>query len=342
MKLSDFDFVLPPDLIAQHPVAPRDAARLLRITAGGLADHVVRDLPSLLRPGDLLVTNDTRVIKARLVGRRGDVRVEATLIHADDPVTWRAFARPGKRLKVGDAISFAADFCARVIAKHDAEVTLRFDCAPDAFFGLLDRHGAMPLPPYIKRAETDARDEADYQTVFAARPGAVAAPTASLHFTPELLAALAAKGIERTRVTLHVGAGTFLPVKTDDPREHVIHAEWGEITAAAAADINRARAEGRRLVAIGTTALRVVETVASDEGLSPWTGETRLFILPGHRFKAIDVLLTNFHLPKSTLFMLVSAFAGLDRMRAAYAHAVAARYRFFSYGDACLIDGVAR
>lgn len=339
MKLSDFDFDLPAELIAQHPVEPRDAARLLEV-GESLADRTMRDLPRLLRPGDILVYNNTRVIKARLAGRRGAVAVEATLHQRLDDVTWRAFARPGKRLRVGDRIDFAPGFAAEVREKGEGgEITLAFQIASGTLLDALERHGRMPLPPYIKRdARGELRDEADYQTIWGVREGAVAASTAGLHFTPDLLEALDEAGIRRAAVTLHVGAGTFLPVKTEDVEAHRMHAEWGELSAETAERLNTARAAGGRIVAVGTTVLRVLETVAREFGrLDPWQGETRLFVLPGFRFSAVDLLLTNFHLPKSTLFMLVAAFAGLERMKAAYAHAIRERYRFFSYGDACLL-----
>jgi S-adenosylmethionine:tRNA ribosyltransferase-isomerase len=343
VKLSDFDFELPGELIAQHPVEPRDAARLLEV-GERLADRTLRDLPGLLRAGDVLVYNDTRVIKARLNGRRGAVAVEATLHQRIDDTTWRAFARPGKRLKVGDLIEFAPGFAAEVREKGEGgDVTLAFQLVAGTLLEALNAHGQTPLPPYIKRARAgDARDEAHYQTVWGVREGAVAASTAGLHFTPDLLKQLDEAGIGRAAVTLHVGAGTFLPVKTEDVEEHRMHAEWGELSAETADRLNAARAAGGRIVAVGTTVLRVLETVARELGrLAPWQGETRLFVLPGFNFRAVDLLLTNFHLPKSTLFMLVAAFAGLERMKAAYAHAVNERYRFFSYGDACLLHPAA-
>jgi S-adenosylmethionine:tRNA ribosyltransferase-isomerase len=339
VKLSDFDFELPGELIAQHPVEPRDAARLLEV-GERIVDRAIADLPRLLRAGDVLVYNDTRVIKARLNGRRGAVAVEATLHQRVDDTTWRAFARPGKRLRTGDLIEFAPGFAAEVQEKGEGgEVTLAFTLSGGTLLDALKAHGHMPLPPYIKRDPSgDRRDEADYQTVWGIREGAVAAPTAGLHFTPALLEALEAAGIRRVPVTLHVGAGTFLPVKTETVEEHHMHAEWGELSQDAAAQLMAARAAGGRIIAVGTTVLRVLETVARDLGrIAPWQGETRLFVLPGFRFRAVDLLLTNFHLPKSTLFMLVAAFAGLERMKAAYAHAIRERYRFFSYGDACLL-----
>jgi S-adenosylmethionine:tRNA ribosyltransferase-isomerase len=342
MHLADFDFDLPRDLIADRPAEPRDAARLLVVPAcGGLQDRRIADLPDLLRPGDLLVSNDTKVIPARLVGRRGAATVEITLAHDLGGGTWQAFAKGARRLHPGDRIEFADDFAAAVIGKDpEGSVRLRFEVEGAAFAAALARHGAMPLPPYIKRPRGgDARDRETYQTVFARHPGAVAAPTAGLHFTPVLLDRLAARGVELVSLTLHVGPGTFLPVKSDDPREHRMHGEWGVVTADTAERIRAARARGGRIVAIGTTSLRLLESAAAETGeVTPFAGETRLFILPGYRFKAVDLLLTNFHLPRSTLFMLVAALAGLDRVKAAYAHAVAGRYRFFSYGDACLIE----
>ena len=339
MKLSDFDFDLPQDRIAQHPARPRDAARLLEVGSGALADRGVRDLPSLLRAGDLLVSNDTRVIRAQLSGLRGAARIGFTLHKARGPGEWDAFARPAKKLAPGDRIAFAADFTAEVAAKGEGgEVTLRFDRSGEELMSALARHGRMPLPPYIRRPAAEPEDDADYQTIFARRDGAVAAPTAGLHFTPRLLQALDEAGVRRAHVTLHVGAGTFLPVKVEDVSAHVMHREWAELPAATAAAIAETRARGGRVVAVGTTSLRTLEGVAALRGgIEPWSGDIDLFIRPGFRFRAVDLLLTNFHLPKSTLFMLVSAFAGLGRMRAAYAHAVASGYRFFSYGDACLI-----
>jgi S-adenosylmethionine:tRNA ribosyltransferase-isomerase len=299
---------------------------------------MIRDLPELLAPGDLLVFNDTRVIPARLSGRRGAAAVELTLHKRESDRRWRAFARPAKRLKPGDRIALAEDFAAEVAEKGDAgEVTLAFDRGGPALLAALQLHGAMPLPPYMGR-DADARDRADYQTLFAARDGAVAAPTAGLHFTPDLVGLCEARGIDRLTVTLHVGAGTFLPVKVDDTRDHVMHSEWGEISAAAATRINAARAKGGRIVAVGTTSLRLLESAATEAGeVRPFAAETDIFITPGYRFRAVDLLITNFHLPRSTLFMLVAAFAGLAPMKTAYAHAMQAGYRFYSYGDACLL-----
>jgi S-adenosylmethionine:tRNA ribosyltransferase-isomerase len=339
MRVDDFDFELPRQLIAAHPVEPRDAARLL-VVGDRLDDRQILDLPRLLRRGDLLVVNDTRVIPARLVGARGAARVEVTLHRALGGGAWRAFAKGAKRLKPGDRLVFGEGFAAELAAKHEeGDVTLRFALEGEAFRQALGHFGDMPLPPYIKRAGGgEARDRADYQTIFAATEGAVAAPTAGLHFSARLVAALDAAGIGRVAVTLHVGAGTFLPVKAVDTRDHKMHSEWGFVDAAAAARINAARAEGGRVVAVGTTSLRLLESAADATGrIQPFAGETALFITPGYRFRAVDLLLTNFHLPRSTLFMLVAAFAGLERMKHAYAHAVAGGYRFFSYGDATLL-----
>jgi S-adenosylmethionine:tRNA ribosyltransferase-isomerase len=338
MRVDAFDFELPRDLIAQHPLEPREAARLL-VVGERLADRHVGDLPELLRPGDLLVVNDTRVIPARLVGQRGEATIEATLHRALAPDTWRAFVKNAKRLKPGDRIRFAEDLSAEVLAK-DEDVTLRFDCGGAALSAGLHRHGVMPLPPYIARGRGgDPRDRADYQTIFAAKEGAVAAPTAGLHMTQSLLAALQRRGADWIAVTLHVGAGTFLPVKVEETSQHKMHSEIGFLDEATAERINAARAAGRRIVAAGTTSLRLLESAAVAEGeVAPFAGETDLFITPGYRFKMVDLLFTNFHLPRSTLFMLVAAFAGLERIKAAYAHAIAERYRFFSYGDACLLE----
>jgi S-adenosylmethionine:tRNA ribosyltransferase-isomerase len=344
MKVSDFDFDLPPSFIADRPAVPRDSARLLEV-ADRLSNHVVRDLPALLRPGDLLVFNDTRVIPARLFGHRGLAAIEVTLHKSVGLNRWRAFARPARRLRERDVIAFDGGLSATVAEKGEGgEIELTFDRGGAELMAALAQVGRLPLPPYIKRpGGADARDAADYQTIFAAKDGAVAAPTAGLHFTPELLAALEARGIARVAVTLHVGAGTFLPVKVEDTRNHVMHAEVGVIDAAAAEAVARTHAAGGRIVAVGTTSLRLLETAADESGrIRPFSGDTNLFITPGYRFKAVDVLLTNFHLPRSTLFMLVVAFAGLERMRAAYEHAKVAGYRFYSYGDCCLLHPAAR
>jgi len=345
MRVDLFDFDLPDELIAQRPVQPRDAARLLDVVPDGLHDHTVRDLPSLLRRGDLLVFNDTKVIPARLGGVRGgtggrqDVAVEALLIRDLGEGRWLSFARPTKRLRVGDSIAFT-DFSASVETKNDdGSLVLIFDTTGPRFLAALEHSGAVPLPPYIRGGVADAQDRADYQTMFARFDGSVAAPTAGLHFTPTLMGSLADAGIATASVTLHVGAGTFQPVRVDDTNAHTMHAEWGEVPPATAQAMAEARSRGGRVVSVGTTALRLLETVARDHGgtVAPWTGETDIFIVPGFRFRAVDLLLTNFHLPRSTLFMLVSAFAGLECMKAAYAHAVRERYRFYSYGDCCLL-----
>ena len=354
MRLADFDFELPEDRIALRPVSPRDAARLLVVGADGrLGDHVVRDLPGLLSSGDALVFNDTRVIAARLRGVRvrdgASVAVEATLLKRRSSSRWTALAKPGRRLAVGDRIAFGeandracalADLGAQVVAKDEGgEVTLAFDLAGPDLDLAIEAHGAMPLPPYIAgRRPEDARDFADYQTVYAREDGSVAAPTAGLHFTPELMDALRARGVALHFVTLHVGAGTFLPVKTEDVAQHRMHAEAGEVSAATAAALNAVRADGGRLIAVGTTALRLIESAADEAGIiRPFSDETSIFITPGYRFRTAAGLVTNFHLPRSTLFMLVSAFSGLATMRAAYAHAVETGYRFYSYGDASLL-----
>lgn len=342
MRLDEFDYHLPEDLIALRPARPRPASRLLVAGPDRLNDSHVTDLPSWLRPGDLLVLNDTRVIPARLTGRRerqggAGATIEATLVGVTTGGLWRALARPGKRLAPGDRIDFGA-LSAEVREKDGAEVTLAFDREGDAFEAALARAGEIPLPPYIaSRRSADAQDRDDYQTVFARRPGAVAAPTASLHFDDALLAALAGGGIATARVTLHVGAGTFLPVKVENVDTHRMHAEWGEVGEAAVEAIRATRAAGGRVIPVGTTALRVIETAAAAGEIDRWTGETEIFIRPGYRFRVTDGLMTNFHLPKSTLLMLVSALMGVERMRAVYAHAIAHRYRFFSYGDSSLL-----
>ncbi|WP_417774272.1 tRNA preQ1(34) S-adenosylmethionine ribosyltransferase-isomerase QueA [Stappia sp.] len=356
MRVDDFDFELPPERIALRPARPRDSARLLVVRPGArepLGDRIVRELPDLLEPGDALVFNDTRVIPAQLEGSRarGDVvaRISATLHLRSGPDRWWAFARPAKKLVVGDRVRFgetAGNVCllatleATVAEKRDTgEVLLAFDLSGPALDEAIAAVGHIPLPPYIaaKRGE-DAQDRTDYQTMFAEKDGAVAAPTAGLHFTPDLVAALEARGIERHKVTLHVGAGTFLPVKADDTADHKMHAERGEVCAATAAALQAVRARGNKVVAVGTTSLRILESAAQGEGgLAAFSGETSIFITPGYRFRAIDALMTNFHLPRSTLFMLVSALSGLETMRVAYAHAIDTGYRFYSYGDASLL-----
>lgn len=343
MRLADFDFDLPPGRIAQHPARPRDAARLLHVAAQGLADRTVRELPALLRPGDVLVVNDTRVIPAQLTARRGDARIGITLDQPRPDGTWHALARNARRLHTGDQLHFegSEDLRATVTALDgDGGVVLAFNPHGASFTEALRQAGALALPPYIARPEGPlAEDASDYQTMFATQDGAVAAPTAGLHFTAALTLALDQHGVQRVPLTLHVGAGTFLPVRTDDVAQHRMHAERGVITQEAAAAINAARADGGRIVAVGTTSLRLLETAADENGtIRAFAGDTNLFITPGYPFGAVDALLTNFHLPRSTLFMLVCAFAGTARMRAAYAHAIEAGYRFYSYGDACLLE----
>ena len=330
-----FDFHLPRDRIAAQPARPRDAARMLEV-GDRLVDRSVRDLPALLRPGDVVVLNDTRVIPARLRGTRRGAKVEVTLHRAEADGRWRAFARPARKLREDDVVEFAGGFRARVTARDGGEVTLAFD-RPDSLLADLERHGEMPLPPYLSRP-ANAADAADYQTVYAVRDGAVAAPTAGLHFTEALLDDVRAAGAAVAKVTLHVGAGTFLPVTAERVADHRMHSEWGEIDAAAAEAVKTARAGGGRVVSVGTTPLRLLETAAAEDGtVRPFRGETDLFITPGYRFRAVDKLMTNFHLPRSTLFMLVAAFAGLGRMKAAYSHAIAAGYRFYSYGDSSFL-----
>jgi S-adenosylmethionine:tRNA ribosyltransferase-isomerase len=337
MRVDLFDFELPAERIALRPAQPRDAARLLLVRPGGLADRAILDLPGLLRAGDVLVFNDTRVIPARLEGRRGEARIGATLHKREGPRTWRAFVRNARRLREGDRIDFGAGVAASVVEKGE-DVLFAFE-GEEPVELLLERAGRMPLPPYIAgRRQADDRDAGDYQTMFAARDGAVAAPTAALHFTPRLMAALVAAGIGHETLTLHVGAGTFLPVKVDDTAHHVMHAEWGRIEAGVADRLDAARAAGGRIIAVGTTSLRLLESAAGADGrIAAFEGDTAIFITPGYRFRAVDGLLTNFHLPRSTLFMLVSALMGVERMHAAYAHAIASGYRFYSYGDASLL-----
>ena len=340
MRVDLFDFELPPERIALRPASPRDSAKLLGVGAEGpLIDAVVRDLPALLRAGDVLVFNDTRVIPAQLEGEVGNARIGATLHKRIDLRRWQAFVRNGRRLKPGVVVTFGAGVTAVAEERHaDGSWTLAFS-GEEPVEVLLERAGRMPLPPYIagKRA-VDERDRADYQTMFAARDGAVAAPTAALHFTPELMAALAEAGIGHETLTLHVGAGTFLPVKADDTDDHAMHAEWGRIEPETAARLNAVRAAGGRIIAVGTTSLRLLESAADSSCvIHPFAGDTSIFITPGYRFRAIDGLMTNFHLPKSTLMMLVSALMDLERMQEAYAYAIANGYRFYSYGDSSLL-----
>jgi S-adenosylmethionine:tRNA ribosyltransferase-isomerase len=342
MKTGDFDYELPREFIAQRPARPRDAARLLEVGAG-LADLVMADLPGLLRDGDVLVLNDTRVIPAQLDGRRGGVKIALTLhkpvgLEPADKDIWRAFARPARRLRPGDVIEFGGDFRAKVVERRDGgEVELAFSGM--AMDRALARFGHMPLPPYIdRRAGFEAADEADYQTVYAKRDGAVAAPTAGLHFTEALLADIGAGGVAVETVTLHVGGGTFLPVRTERIEDHRMHSETGHVSLDTARAINRARAAGGRVIACGTTTLRLLESATAADGtLEAFDGETDIFIAPGYRFRVVDLLLTNFHLPKTTLLMLVAAFSGLERIKSAYEHAKAAKYRFYSYGDCTLL-----
>ncbi|WP_033068504.1 tRNA preQ1(34) S-adenosylmethionine ribosyltransferase-isomerase QueA [Thalassospira australica] len=342
MKVDLFDFELPRERIAEHPANPRDAARMLDLSvANELHDRIVRELPDILRPGDLLISNDTRVIPARLFGKRGEAKVEVTLHKQEGLGTWVAFAKPAKKLRIGEIFKVNEEFEAEVLDKKDGgEVTLRFNKSGADLIAALEKYGVMPLPPYIRReAGGDDQDKSDYQTIFAQKDGAVAAPTAGLHFTPELLANLDARGINRRTITLHVGAGTFLPVKVDDTEDHKMHAEWGSISKEIADLINETRDKGGRVVAVGTTSLRLLESAAREDGVvEPFEAETDIFITPGYKFRAVDMLLTNFHLPRSTLFMLVSAFAGFERMKAAYGHAIDNEYRFYSYGDCSLLE----
>ena len=341
MKLSDFDFELPEALIATRPARPRSSARLLLAKGDQISDHHVRDLVEIFQPGDVLVLNNTKVIPARLSGtrRRGDAvaKVEITLLEAT-PKGWRALAKPLRKVLAGEEIVFSDQLSARVLAKTETDLELGFNLTGDDFDVALAAAGQMPLPPYIaaKRA-ADAADNDDYQTVFARHAGAVAAPTASLHFDAPLLEALHARGVEFVEVTLHVGAGTFLPVKVEDVTTHRMHAEWGEVTEAAAARIATAKAQGRRVIPVGTTALRLIESAGVSGQITPWRGPTDIFIYPGFPFQVADALMTNFHLPKSTLMMLVSALMGKDRIDRIYAHAISTGYRFFSYGDASLL-----
>lgn len=358
MKVEIFDFDLPRELIASQPVTPRHSSRLLDLSEEGkITDRHFSDLPSLLRKGDILVCNDTKVIPARLYGQRGQALVEVTLYHPEDGLTWWSFIKNAKRLKVDDIINFyndkiaadVSDFSATVLQKNDEDgVLLHFNVEPDLLPQKLQQFGFMPLPPYIKRDRPGKdsiwhkfNDKENYQTVYAAHDGAVAAPTAGLHFTDEIMAQLKSRGIQQVFLTLHVGAGTFLPVKTDDTDNHKMHSEYGIITPDVAAAINQARAQGGRVIAVGTTSLRLLESAADSQGIvHSFCGETDIFITPGYKFKAIDMLITNFHLPKSTLFMLVCAVAGIDTMRKAYSHAIEQKYRFYSYGDSSILKCV--
>ena len=339
MRVDLFDFALPQDNIALRPAVPRDSAKLLNVSGDRLSDHSVSDLPQLLGPKDILVFNDTRVIPAQLQGTRGEAKIGATLHKRVDLRRWQAFIRNAKRLRVGETVDFGMDVFAEAESRLDDGSFILHFLGDEPVELLLERAGTMPLPPYIasKRA-IDERDADDYQTMFAREKGAVAAPTAALHFTDELMTALAEAGVGREILTLHVGAGTFLPVKVDETDEHQMHSEWGRIDAATADRLNAARHAGGRVIAVGTTSLRLLESATGEDGIiRPFEGDTDIFITPGYRFRAIDGLMTNFHLPKSTLFMLVSALMGLETMQAAYAHAIAGDYRFYSYGDSSLL-----
>ena len=339
MRVADFDFDLPAERIALRPARPRDSARLLLVEGSEISDHRVLELPDLLRSGDVLVFNDTKVIPAQLEGRRGEASIGATLHKREGPREWQAFLRNAKRARPGDTIEFEEGVAASVVEKSDDGSALLHFHGAEPVEILLERAGRMPLPPYIaSRRDVDEADREDYQTMFAREEGAVAAPTAALHFTPRLLDALDERGIGRETLTLHVGAGTFLPVKSERIEEHKMHAEWGRIDATTAERLNAVRRGGGRLISVGTTSLRLLESAAGEDGaIRRFEGDTAIFITPGYRFKAIDGLITNFHLPRSTLFMLVSALMGLDVMKSAYVHAIDANYRFYSYGDASLL-----
>ena len=357
MKVDLFDFDLDRDLIAKKPASPRDSSRLLDLSKeNAISDRHFYDLPKILQPGDIMVFNDTKVIPARLYGKRGEALVEVTLYHPDDGLSWWSFIKNAKRLHIGDTIHFYtaeicaedSDFCAKVLQKDEEDgVLIRFDCEADSLGSLLEKYGSMPLPPYIKREKplkglwNPYNDKEDYQTVYAKHEGAVAAPTAGLHFTDRLLKEIDAMGVKRVFLTLHVGAGTFLPVKTEDTDNHKMHAEYGIISNEVADAINQAKQNGGRVIAVGTTSLRLLESAADDKGvLHPFCAETDIFITPGYKFKLIDLLITNFHLPKSTLFMLVCALRGIEPMRKAYAHAIEQKYRFYSYGDSSILKCV--
>ena len=346
MKLSDFDFDLPDELIATRPASPRSSARLLHAEAGGIADRIVKDLPEILRPTDRLVLNDTKVIPARLFGVRrrtgaagpSEAKIEVTLLEPQASGTWSALVKPLKKLREDETVVFSSDLTAVLEGRTEGQALLRFNLSGADFDEALAKAGAMPLPPYIaaKRAADD-RDKEDYQTIWARNAGAVAAPTASLHFDEALVAALKARGVGMSFVTLHVGAGTFLPVKVEDVTTHKMHAEWGRVSETAAAEIAATKASGGRVIPVGTTALRLIESAARGGSIQPWEGDTDIFIYPGFDFQVTDGLMTNFHLPKSTLMMLVSALMGRERVMQIYAHAIAERYRFFSYGDSSLL-----
>ena len=339
MNVDLFDFDLPADRIALRPARPRDSARMLVVEADHLSDRSICDLADILRPGDVLVFNDTKVIPAQLEGRRGDARIGATLHKREGVRSWWAFIRNARRLRDGETVDFGEGVSATAVRRDDSGAVLIEFNGDELVESLLERVGRMPLPPYIaSRRSADAADADDYQTMFAREAGAVAAPTASLHFTKAMLGALDARGVRRESLTLHVGAGTFLPVRAEDTDDHRMHAEWGRIDPATAERLNAAKAAGARLIAVGTTSLRLIESAACEDGtIRPFEGDTAIFITPGYRFRAVDGLMTNFHLPRSTLFMLVSALMGTERMQAAYAHAIGSGYRFYSYGDSSLL-----
>tara|TARA_B100000925_G_scaffold73973_2_gene51933 strand:- start:3064 stop:4098 length:1035 start_codon:yes stop_codon:yes gene_type:complete len=340
MDVNLFDYELPPDFIAQTPINPRDAARLLDLTNGGLKDRFIQELPFILKPGDLLVANNTRVIPTKLQGKCASKRITVNLHKKVSPSIWFAFARPAKRVTEGDLIMFDDSVIAKVLERNHGELLLEFQLSDQDIMGFLEQHGSMPLPPYIKRNEpsSNAADLKDYQSIFAQHEGAVAAPTASLHFTDRLLASLKKNNIDIAYLTLHVGAGTFLPVKVKDTENHDMHSEWAELGSKAVEEIKNVKARGNKVIALGTTSLRVLETASISGTIAPFAGDTDLFITPGFKFNTTDALITNFHLPKSTLIMLASALAGRERLLDAYEHAKRENYRFFSYGDACLID----
>jgi S-adenosylmethionine:tRNA ribosyltransferase-isomerase len=352
MDVDLFDFDLPQEAIALRPARPRDSARLLYVDRAGPHDRMINDLPGLLRAGDLLIFNNTRVLPLQLEAQRdngrdnglnngrGQARFELTLLQSIGPGRWQAFARPARRLRADDCLVIAEGFNARVEGPHqDGQVVLDFAMTDAALMAALERHGTLPLPPYIrKHRDVDDQDNADYQTVLARHDGAVAAPTAGLHFSDGLLQRLTDAGVDHAELTLHVGPGTFLPVSANDTDDHHMHSEWGEVDAAVVQRINETKAAGGRVVAVGTTSLRLLESAARGAALEAFSGETDIFITPGYKFRVVDMLLTNFHLPRSTLFMLVSAFSGLQRMQAAYAHAIQGGYRFYSYGDGCLLE----
>jgi S-adenosylmethionine:tRNA ribosyltransferase-isomerase len=341
MRVSNFNFDLPKELIAQSPASPRDTARLLFVE-NNLKDLCIKDIPKLIHPGDVLVVNNTKVIPARLNGKKiNGTKIQVTLLKPSSSNAWRALARPARKLKHGDRIFFHPDLYCDVIEKYvDGQITLTFPLTESELISFLDFHGIMPLPPYIKRKKSGEKiDLKNYQTMFAKNPGAIAAPTAGLHFTYDLIKKIEKAGAKIVPLTLHIGAGTFLSIKVDDTRDHKMHSEWGEISSKTANLINAAKKNNGRIISVGTTALRLLESAKTEDGrISPFSGETKIFITPGYQFKVVDVLLTNFHLPCSTLFMLVSAFSGLDTMMSAYAHAISTKYRFYSYGDACWLE----